>query len=189
MSSPVGFLSSGALSTSSICNCSSLSPTSTSLSMVGCIIRNGTAVQLLSWWWASDCHAFIVFSPTVALLWNSCGLFVATGRCDWKKDKQRLHKYCKTQLLLEVQRAELFSKSTQLQEKKVFFFSQPDYIMSFHPHLRPAGWSLSSYSFPFTPDPAAGPRWCLAAASVQVTATVLQRLSRWTPRNPQSLLV
>lgn len=97
--------------------------------------------------------------------------------CGIKKHEQRLYDYFKTQLLLEVQRSELVSKAIQLQKKRFYFF-QPAYITSFHPHLLPAAWSLSSASFLFTPDPAAGPGLCLAAASVQVTVTVLQCLSR-----------
>lgn len=71
-----------------------------------------------------------------------------------------------------------FLSSYSAAEKKVLFFSQPVYIMSFYLHLCPAAWSLSSDSFAFAPDSAARADLCLAAASVQVAATVLQRLSR-----------
>lgn len=147
--------------------------------------------RMIAWLLGGLWNRVFSFSPTVARL-SSCGLFVAKGRCGTKEHEQWLSEILQNTAFARSSKIRSFlsNYSSAKKKKKTFiFFSQPVYVMSFYLHLGPAAWSLSSDSFAFAPDSAARADLCLAAASVRVTAAVLQRLSRWTPRNPHRLLV
>lgn len=134
-----------------------------------------------------------IFSPTVALLLNSCGLFLlwpiltSIGKTWHNQHEPRLYECFKTQLLLRVQRSALFSSAIQLQNR----FYLPNRLQNV-PSPSPLQGCLVSFFEIFSlhiwfcsqTRPLLGS--CLGPGH---SYCVLHRLSRWTPRNPHRPLV